>query len=120
VNSELSEDARISLQKVVAVMQHTPYIYMINIVGHTDNLPMRSNRFKSNWELSVIRASTVARFLIDELNMNPNQFVVSGYSSYHPIEPNTTAENRAKNCRVGIIISKRLPNPLPATAQNLK
>ncbi len=116
--SELSGEARASLQKVVSFMQHTPY--MINIVGHTDNLPMRSNHFKSNWELSVTRASTVARFLIDEMGMNPNQFVVSGYSSNRPIEPNTTAENRAKNRRVEIIISKRLPSPVPATAQNLQ
>ena len=116
--SELSSEARTSLQTVVEVMRHTPY--MINIVGHTDNLPMRSNRFKSNWELSVARASTVARFLIDEIGMNPNQFVVSGYASYRPIEPNTTAENRAKNRRVEIIVSKRLPNPVPATEQNLK
>ncbi len=116
--SELSEDASSSLQKIVEVVRHTPY--MINIVGHTDNLPMRSNRFKSNWELSVARASTVARFLIDEMNMNPGQFVVSGYSSNRPIAPNTTAENRAKNRRVEIIISKRLPNPLPATAENLE
>ena len=116
--SELSKDARTSLQKVVEVMQRTPY--MVNIVGHTDNLPMRSNRFKSNWELSVARASTVARFLIDEMGMNPSQFVVSGYASYRPIVPNTNAENRAKNRRVEIIISKRLPNPLPATEQNLK
>ncbi len=116
--SELSEEAKQSLQKVVSFIQKTPY--MINIVGHTDNLPMRSNRFKSNWELSVTRASTVARFLIDEMDMNPHQFVVSGYSSNRPIAPNTTSENRAKNRRVEIIISKRLPNPLPATAQNLK
>lgn len=116
--SELSVEARTSLQKVIAVIQQTPY--MINVVGHTDNLPMRSNRFISNWELSVARASSVVRFLIDEMGMNPNQFVVSGYSSYRPIKPNTTAENRAKNRRVEIIISKRLPNPLPATAQNLK
>ncbi len=116
--SELSEEARTSLQKIVKFMMHTPY--MINIVGHTDNLPMRSNRFKSNWELSVARAGSVARFLIDEMNMNPNQFVVSGYSSYRPIAPNTTAENRAKNRRVEIIISKRLPNPLPATPENLQ
>ncbi|GAB6193734.1 hypothetical protein JCM39068_34850 [Desulfocastanea catecholica] len=116
--SELSEEARASLQKIVEFMMHTPY--MINIVGHTDNLPMRSNRFKSNWELSVARASTVAEFLIDEMNMNPNQFVVSGYSSNRPIVPNTTAENRAKNRRVEIIISKRLPNPLPATPENLQ
>jgi chemotaxis protein MotB len=116
--SELSINARTSLQKIVEFMMQTPY--MINIIGHTDNLPMRSNRFKSNWELSVARASTVARFLIDEMNMNPNQFVVSGYSSYRPIAPNTTAENRAKNRRVEIIISKRLPNPLPATPENLQ
>jgi chemotaxis protein MotB len=116
--SELSEDAQASLQKIVEVMRHTPY--MVNIVGHTDNLPMRSNRFQSNWELSVARASTVARFLIEEMAMNPNQFVVSGYSSNRPIAPNTTAENRAKNRRVEIIISKRLPNPLPPTAENLE
>jgi len=116
--SELSQQARSSLKKIVTVIQQTPY--MINVVGHTDNLPMRSRRFKSNWELSVMRASSVAHFLIDEMGMNPNQFVVSGYSSYRPVLPNTTAENRSKNRRVEIIISKRLPNPLPATAQNLK
>lgn len=115
--SELSGDARKSLQKVTEVIRHTPY--MINIVGHTDNIPMRSNRFNSNWELSVSRASTVARYLIDEIGMDPNQFVVSGYSSYRPVLPNTTAESRAKNRRVEIIISKRLPTPLPATAENL-
>jgi chemotaxis protein MotB len=46
--------------------------------------------------------------------------VVSGYSSYRPVEPNTTTENRAKNRRVEIIISKRLPEPLPATAENIR
>jgi chemotaxis protein MotB len=116
--SELSANARESLEKVTAVIRSTPY--MINVVGHTDNIPMRSNKFRSNWELSVARASTVARYLIEELGMDPNQFVVSGYSSYRPVEPNTTAENRAKNRRVEIIISKRLPEPLPATAENLK
>lgn len=116
--SQLSEQAKRSLQKIGAVIRFTPY--MINVVGHTDNIPMRSNRFDSNWELSVARASTVARFLIKVLNMNPNQFVVSGYSSYRPIKPNTTAENRAQNRRVEIIISKRLPQPEQATAENLQ
>ncbi len=116
--SELSGNARESLQKVTAVIRLTPY--MINVVGHTDNIPMRSIKFRSNWELSVARASTVARYLIEDVGMDPNQFVVSGYSSYRPVAPNTTAENRAKNRRVEIIISKRLPEPLPATADNLK
>mgnify|MGYP000953379618 FL=1 len=116
--SVLSEQARSSLEKVAAAIRFTPY--MINVVGHTDNIPMRSSLFKSNWELSVARASSVARYLIEEMGMNPSQFVVSGYSSYRPIAPNTTADNRAKNRRVEIIISKRLPEPLPATAENLR
>lgn len=116
--SELSDSAEKSLGKIAAVIQQTPY--MINIVGHTDNIPMSSGRFKSNWDLSVARASTVAGFLINKMGMNPNQFVVSGYSSYRPILPNTNAKNRSRNRRVEIIISKRLPQPIAPTANNLK
>ncbi len=116
--SELSQKARESLEKVAAAIRSTPY--MVNVVGHTDNIPMRSTKYQSNWELSVARASSVARYLIDEIQMDPSQFVVSGFSSYRPVYANTTAENRAKNRRVEIIISKRLPDPLPATAENLK
>jgi chemotaxis protein MotB len=115
--SDISGSARNSLVKVASAIRNTPY--MINVVGHTDNTPMRSNRFNSNWELSLARASTVARYLIEEIGMDPNQFVVSGYSSFRPVEPNTTADNRAKNRRVEIIISKRLPPPVPATRDNL-
>ena len=116
--AELSGAARSSLTKITEVLKATPY--MINVVGHTDNVPMRSGRFQSNWELSVARASTVARFLIEDASMNPNQFVVSGYSSYRPVAPNTTTANRARNRRVEIVISKRLPQPMPATPQNLQ
>jgi len=116
-NSELSRSAENSLYALATVLRDTPY--MINVVGHTDNIPMASSRFPSNWELSVARASGVARFLIDEINMDPAQFVVSGYASYRPVAPNTSADNRAKNRRVEIIISKRLPKPLPVTPENL-
>lgn len=115
--SELTSKAEKSLKQIAQIIQSTPY--MINVVGHTDNIPMQSYRFKSNWELSVARASTVTRFFIDEMKMNPLQFIVSGYSSYRPIKPNTTAENRAKNRRVEIIISKKLPNPSSPTTENL-
>lgn len=115
--SELSTDARISLEQVTGFIQKTPY--MINIVGHTDNIPMKSYKYASNWELSLARASTVTRFLIDELGMNPNQFVISGYAAYRPMVPNNTARNRARNRRVEIIISKRMPNPLPFDSKKL-
>ncbi len=116
--ADLSQTARQSLQKVATAIKNSPY--MINVVGHTDNIPMSSERYNTNWELSVARASRVARFLIEENDMNPNQFVVSGYSSYRPVKPNTDAENRAVNRRVEIIISKKLPPAEPATSENLQ
>lgn len=116
--SDLSQKAQRSLRQLTSFIRETPY--MINVVGHTDNIPMHSARYASNWELSVARASTVARFLIAEMNIPPNQFVVSGYASYRPIRANTTSQNRAKNRRVEIIISKRLPQPQPATDNNLQ
>lgn len=113
----ITDDSRRKLEQVATSIQTTPY--MINVVGHTDNVPMYSDRFPSNWELSVARASTVARFLIEEMGMDPNQFVVSGYSSFRPLAANTTSENRSLNRRVEIIISKKLPNPIPAGQEKL-
>ncbi len=117
-SAELSPSAIISLHKIALAIEETPY--MINIVGHTDNSPMRSERFPSNWELSLSRASSVARFLIEKIGMSPNQFVVSGYSAYRPVATNDNVTNRAKNRRVEIIISKKLPNPVPVTENNLQ
>jgi len=117
-NAELNQSSKVSLQKIASVIRDIPY--MINVVGHTDNIPMHSEKYATNWELSVARASTVARFLVEEMNMNPQQFVVSGYSSFRPMRPNTNARNRSVNRRVEIIISKRLPTPVTATAENLK
>ncbi|MDP3478227.1 MAG: flagellar motor protein MotB [Desulfoprunum sp.] len=116
--AELSASAKESLKKITEVIKKTPY--MINIVGHTDNIPMRSERFSTNWELSVARASRVARYLIEERGMNPNQFVVSGYAAYRPLQPNTDTRSRAANRRVEIIISKKLPPPTPATPENIQ
>ncbi len=115
--SDLSHKALRSLTAITQTIKSTPY--MINIVGHTDNIPMSSGRYPSNWELSVARASSVARFLIDEMNINPNQIAVSGYASYRPIKSNTTAANRAANRRVEIIVTKRLPKPLQTDGSNL-
>lgn len=115
--SDLSYDAEMSLYKIGNSIKETPY--MINVVGHTDNIPMASIKYKNNWELSLARANTVAQFLIYNIGMNPNQFVVSGFASYRPTVPNDSSTNRARNRRVEIIISKRLPTPQPATPQNL-
>ncbi len=117
-SAHLSPSAIISLRKIAMAIENIPF--MINVVGHTDNIPMRSEQFPSNWELSLSRASAVTRFLIEEIGMSSNQFVVSGYSSYRPVAPNDNVTNRAQNRRVEIIVSKRLPKPIPATKANLQ
>ena len=77
------------------------------MVGHTDNVPHHSEKYVSNWELSVSRAAAVIRFLIEQGNMSPSQFVVSGYAAYRPIVPNINVKNRAINRRVEILVSRK-------------
>jgi chemotaxis protein MotB len=76
----------------------------IRVEGHTDNVPISTSAFPSNWHLSVGRALTVGYYLIQKHKMNPEKVSVVGYSEYHPIAPNTTAENKAKNRRVDIVV----------------
>ncbi|KAB3535875.1 OmpA family protein [Alkaliphilus pronyensis] len=79
----------------------------VRIEGHTDTDPLRpSSRYETNWELSVARAANVVRYLIEEVGLEPKRFSASGYGEYHPIAPNDTAENKAKNRRVDIVILK--------------
>ncbi len=99
----LTSSAKTNLLTLADFIAHTPYI--INIEGHTDDQPIASRRFPSNWELSLARANSVARFLIKEADLNPQQLVISGYASYRPVASNKTEEGRAQNRRVEIILS---------------
>lgn len=76
----------------------------IRIEGHTDNWPINNERFPSNWELSTARATTVLRYLIETHGMSPESLSAAGYGEYRPLEPNDTAENRARNRRVDIVL----------------
>ncbi|OPJ57095.1 OmpA family protein [Alkalithermobacter paradoxus] len=76
----------------------------IRVEGHTDNVPINTPRYPSNWELSVSRSSNVVRFLIEETGISPKRISASGYSEYHPIAPNDSPENKSKNRRVDILI----------------
>lgn len=114
----LRGEAEDALSRLSPVLRRIPY--MINVVGHTDSMPMFSAQFPSNWELSVARASSVARFLMEEMELPGRQFVVSGYAFYRPIRPNNSVANRAKNRRVEIIISKQLPDAIAATEDNVR
>ncbi|MEK9630066.1 MAG: OmpA family protein [Nitrospinota bacterium] len=76
--------------------------------GHTDNVPIKSAKFPSNWELSAARASKVARFIIEKMRFPPERMVVTGYGEFRPLLENTNDDNRAANRRVEIKILKAL------------
>ncbi len=76
----------------------------IRIEGHTDNKPIKTSRFPSNWELSSARATEVVRYLTDNHDIDPKQISALGYGEYRPIAPNNSDENRAKNRRVDIVV----------------
>ena len=78
------------------------------IEGHTDNKPINTVQFKDNWDLSVIRATSVVRILIKNYNVNPLQIQPSGRGEYMPDDDNETAEGRSKNRRTEIIMAPKL------------
>lgn len=109
--AELREEAKASLRKIAGILQKTPY--MVNLVGHTDDLPIQTERFPSNWELSTMRACQVARFLIEDRHIPAEKFFISGHAFYQPIKANHGAKNRAANRRVEIIMTKERPYAVP-------
>jgi len=78
----------------------------IAVAGHTDDIPINTPRYRSNWELSTSRATSVVHELLRNGEMPPERFVLEGYAETQALAPNDTADNRAKNRRVEIIILK--------------
>jgi len=115
--ADLKPEARKSLMGVAEILRQAPY--MVNVVGHTDNVSIHSHKFPTNWELSAVRACEVARFLIEEMQIPGDRFYVTGHAYYQPVHPNHTAENRAANRRVEIIITKERPDGTQARAGNI-
>ena len=83
----------------------------LRIEGHTDNIPIHTAQFASNWELSTARASRIARLLLEYGNTSPADLSASGYAEFHPVASNATPEGRLQNRRVDIIL---LRHPAPS------
>ncbi|MCD4795968.1 MAG: OmpA family protein [Candidatus Cloacimonetes bacterium] len=81
--------------------------WQIRVEGHTDNVPIISGDFASNWELSTTRALSVVKFFMDNYFFPPEQMQAMGYGEFKPLVPNDSTENRKKNRRVEIRLSKR-------------
>ncbi len=76
----------------------------IQIEGHTDDVPIVTPQFPSNWELSAARAIAVLRLFVDDIGINPKMLTATGYGKFHPVAPNTTVHGRAKNRRIEIVL----------------
>jgi chemotaxis protein MotB len=75
------------------------------VCGNTDNLPITTGKFPSNWELSTARALSVVKYLINVVQVSPDVFGAVGYSEYRPLVPNDSPENRQKNRRVEFLVT---------------
>jgi chemotaxis protein MotB len=100
-----------SLYAIAGTLGPSPYD--IRIEGHTDDVPIHTNQFDSNWELSTARATWLARLFIERRGFRPSRLSASGYAEYHPVASNTTAEGRSENRRVDIIV---LPHVTPLSS----
>lgn len=115
-HDKIREEAISLLDTIVMLFdEYDEAIRLIQIEGHTDNVPMRSARFQSNWDLSTSRAVSVVQYCIENSALSPMKYAASGYGEYHPIAENTTEEGKAKNRRVDFVIHSSQSIDLPKT-----
>jgi chemotaxis protein MotB len=94
-----------TLQQIAAALGSTPYD--LRIEGHTDNIPIHTAEFDSNWELSSARATRIARIFLDLRTITPERISAAGYAEFHPVASNGTAEGRGENRRVDLVVLPR-------------
>jgi chemotaxis protein MotB len=92
-----------SLPLLSALLDTLP-LRPVRVEGHTDDVPIHTAQYATNWELSTARASAIARFLLSRSKIAPKDVSAAGYAEFHPVAPNTTAEGRTQNRRVDIIL----------------
>jgi chemotaxis protein MotB len=98
--------SKAALDQIAATISATPYD--IRIEGHTDNVPIHTAQFASNWELSTARASELAKIFIVDYHFAPERLSAAGFAEYHPVAPNDTPEGRSQNRRIDIIVLPRI------------
>lgn len=100
--AELTVEAKRILDKVARYILDIPN--QVRVEGHTDNVPIHNQEFKSNWELSTARATEVIKYLVETHRFSPHRISAAGYGEYRPALPNDSLENRARNRRVEIVV----------------
>ncbi len=105
-SAELDENARQILNDLAELIYTLPETNLIIIEGHTDNVPIKTKEYADNMELSIGRAISVLNYFVNKKNLPPQRFAIAGYGEHRPVVDNNTPENRAKNRRIEIIISR--------------
>jgi len=110
-SAQLRSTAKSELQKVVAAIRMQFPGRAVRVEGHTDNEPIKRSRllYRSNWDLSAARATTVLHYLVNECGMDSANIYLAGFGEHHPIADNATEQGRQRNRRVEMVI---LPGPL--------
>jgi chemotaxis protein MotB len=104
-DAELLPESSTILNNLIALLADIDGMYLrVDIEGHTDNVPIHTAKYPSNWELSTDRAVNSLHYIADTGLVDMEKLSVAGYGEYHPIAENTTADGRAKNRRVDFVI----------------
>jgi chemotaxis protein MotB len=106
-STEISANAKNVLAKVATVVNDKPEMEVL-VEGHTDDVPIKRDCIKDNWDLSVLRATAITRVLTQDLGVDPSRVTAGGRSQFVPLVPNDSAENKAKNRRTRIVIMPKL------------
>lgn len=103
----ITPQAKVVLEKVATVLKSQPEIQFM-VEGHTDNNPISTKFIKDNWDLSVLRATSVVRMLQVDFGLDPKRMIAAGKSEFVPVTSNDTEEGRAANRRTRIVILPQL------------
>jgi len=114
-SATLKPQSHAALDRIASILAIRTY--KLRIEGHTDNVPIHTAQLASNWELSTARATEIVRVLIVEHQFAPGRLAAAGYAQYHPIASNATAQGRAQNRRVDIVVLTA-PGDAPNVAEN--
>jgi chemotaxis protein MotB len=101
-SAEVKLKSEPTIERIARALAHGKF--QLRIEGHTDNIPIHTQRFESNWELSTSRATEMAKLFVTRYGFPPENLSVAGYAEYHPVSPNTTPEGRALNRRVDLVV----------------
>lgn len=101
--ANIKEEYLVIADELVELLSFDPPRHIV-VTGHTDNIPMNTAEFQSNWELSVMRAVNFLKLIVKNDEVDPLLFSAKGYGEYHPIDTNDTDEGRSKNRRVEMLI----------------